>query len=87
MTSMSAELWVLWTSEMLYNNAISEYERSLDGNSPALELAKQMLVFMVRGVFFRLCFPYAQFATRDLSADVLFPMVCKKFLSETCIIG
>ena len=39
------------------NNAISEYERSLDGNSPALELAKQMLVFMVRGVFFQIVFP------------------------------
>jgi hypothetical protein len=55
------------------NNALSEFERSLDGSSPAL--AKQMMVFMVRGVFFRLSFPYAQFATRDLSAEVLFPMV------------
>lgn len=31
---------------------------------------------MVRGVFVRLNFPYAQYAMRDLSADVLFPMVC-----------
>ena len=55
------------------NNALSEFERSIDDGSPAL--AKQMLVFMVRGVFFRLKFPYAQYATRDLSADVLFQLV------------
>lgn len=55
------------------NNALAEFERSLAGSSPVL--AKQMLVFMVRGVFFRLSFPYAQFATRDLTADTLFPMV------------
>ena len=36
------------------NNAISEYERSLDGNSPALELAKQMLVLWFV-VFFSDC--------------------------------
>ena len=53
---------------------MSELERSDDGSPPAI--AKQMLVFMVRGIFFRLTFPYAQFATRDLSADVLLPMVC-----------
>ena len=55
------------------NNAMLEFERSADGGRP--EIAKQMLVFMVRGVFFRMNFPYAQFATRELSADVLFPMV------------
>ena len=56
------------------NNAMSELERSDNGSPPAI--AKQMLVFMVRGIFFRLTFPYAQFATRDLSADILLPMVC-----------
>ena len=55
------------------NNIMSEFEQSLDGSPPPL--AKQMLVFMVHGIFLRLNFPYAQFATRDLSADVLFPMV------------
>lgn len=55
------------------NNAISEFERSIDGSPPPL--AQHMLVFMVRGIFFRLNFPYAQFPTRDLSADALFPIV------------
>ena len=55
------------------NNTMSEFEQSTDGGRP--EIAKHMLVFMVRGIFFRLNFPYAQFATRDLSAGVLFPMV------------
>ena len=34
-----------------------------------------MLVFMVRGLFIPLNFPYAQFATRNLSADLIFPLV------------
>ena len=34
-----------------------------------------MLVFMVRGLFIKLNFPFAQFATHNLSADQLFPLV------------
>ena len=34
-----------------------------------------MLMFMVRGIFTDLEFPYAHFPTRDASADTLFPIV------------
>ena len=34
-----------------------------------------MLVFMVRGLFIDLEFPYAQYPTSDLTADCLFPLV------------
>jgi len=30
---------------------------------------------MVRGIFTKLKFPYAQYPTYDLSADILFPLV------------
>ena len=50
------------------------YERTLKEEDTAI--AKHMLVFMVRGLFVRIIqFPYAQYATTDLSADVLFPLV------------
>ena len=38
-------------------------------------LATQLLVLMVRGIFFKLQFPYAHFATRGITADLLFPMI------------
>ena len=34
-----------------------------------------MLTFMVRGIFTKLEFPYAQFPTRGVTADKLFPIV------------
>ena len=34
-----------------------------------------MLLFMVRGMFSSLEFPYAQFSTKGATADVLFPIV------------
>ena len=34
-----------------------------------------MLLFTVRGIFTSLEFPYAQFATKGATADVLFPIV------------
>ena len=34
-----------------------------------------MLLFMIRGLFSSLEFPYAHFATRGASADILFPLV------------
>jgi len=38
-------------------------------------IAKHMLVFMVKGLFVNLQFPYAQYPTVDLSADILFSLV------------
>ena len=61
------------------NNKLRLFEESLtaddDDHSENPLVAKHMLVFMVRGVFIKLQFPYAQYPTRDLTADVLFPLV------------
>ena len=39
-------------------------------------MAKKMLVFMVRGLFLKLEFPYAQFSCSSLSGEVMYPLVC-----------
>ena len=61
------------------NNKLCLFEESLtahdDDHSKIPLVAKHMLVFMVRGVFIKLQFPYAQYPTRDLTADVLFSLV------------
>ena len=38
-------------------------------------IAKQLLVFMVRGLFSNLAFPYMHFGTRGITGATLFPMV------------
>lgn len=45
------------------NNYLLEIERSVAEDSTKPDVAKSMLVFMVRGLFTSLEFPYAQFAT------------------------
>ena len=56
------------------NNALLSFERSAHQNSD-FPMAKHILMFFVRGIFIGLKFPYAQFPTRDLSAEVLYPIV------------
>ena len=60
------------------NNSLASFQQSIkepsSGQSP-LTIAKHMLVFMVRGLFINLEFPYAQYPTSDLTADSLFPLV------------
>ncbi len=41
---------------------------------PDPNLAKQVLVVMVRGIMFKLDFPYAHFATCGATANKIFPM-------------
>ena len=55
------------------NNQLIQLERSETGSHPSL--ATNMLVFMVRGLFLKLEYPYAQFPCASLSADQLFPIV------------
>lgn len=52
---------------------------------PTPSVAKHMLVFMVRGIFSGLEFPYVQFPSSSLSGDIIFPLVweCIKRL-EAC---
>ena len=60
------------------NDQLLEFERrcSQDGDQDTHPpVAKHLLVFLVRGLFFKLEFPYAHFATDSLSADLLFPIV------------
>ena len=60
------------------NNTLHLFEQSLtdaDDEGTNSVVAKHMLVFMVRGIFIKLQFPYAQYPTCDLSADTLFPLV------------
>ena len=60
------------------NEHLLQFERSLSEgddtsafeNSP--KLAKTMMVFMVRGLFSKLQFPYAQFPCADLSGEMLY---------------
>ena len=59
------------------NNTLLNYESSLSDSepSPIMPVAKQMLTFMVRGLFIKLQFPYAQYATSGITAELLFPLV------------
>ena len=53
------------------NNHLLQFESALSGNSTDPPLATSMLVFMVRGLFCRLNFPYAQFACHTLTGELL----------------
>ena len=44
-------------------------------NSEMPVLAESMLVLMVRGLFSKLCFPYAHFPCKDLSAELMYDPV------------
>ena len=55
------------------NNQLMELEHSETGSQPSL--ATNMLVFMVRGLFLKLEYPYAQFPCASLSGEHLFPIV------------
>ena len=70
------------------NNQLLNFERAQTNNSQEVitpPIAKHMLVFMVRGIFSKLEFPYVQFPCANTSGDVVFPLVweCIKRL-ETC---
>ena len=66
------------------NNRLLALERAEMGEQYR-SVASNILVFMVRGLFSDLQFPYAQFPCASLSADIIFPLVwdCIKRL-ETC---
>lgn len=57
------------------NNELLQIERSLDDTNDLTDtIAKQVLVFMVRGLFASVDFPYAQYTTRGISGDQLYPV-------------
>ena len=56
------------------NNTLLNFESSLSDPEPITPVAKQMLTFMVRGLFIKLHFPYAHYPTSGITADLLFPL-------------
>ena len=57
------------------NLVYGKFNGSVIGFKCHFPLATQLLVLMVRGIFFKLQFPYAHFATRGITADLLFPII------------
>ena len=53
------------------NNHLLQFEETLQGGHDHRTLASSMLVFMVRGLFAKFNFPYAQFSCSDLSGDLM----------------
>ena len=57
-------------------NINNQFQQHCTNPSSGLRtVASHMLLFMVRGIFSSLEFPYAQFATTGATADSLFPLV------------
>ena len=56
------------------NNLLANFDHSLSEEPHAPRLSKTMLVFMVRGLFTKLQFPYAQFAATTISGDQIFSL-------------
>ena len=54
------------------NDHLDAYEKALSGDQEPPSLAKSVLVFMVRGLFTKLQFAYAQFPCSSLAAEKLF---------------
>ena len=58
------------------NNNLLKFESALSGEGQYQQpLATSVLVLMVRGLFFKLNYPYAQFACSSLKGDLLFDPV------------
>ena len=57
------------------NDELLTLERACLGESTPKVVATQVLVVMVRGIFFKLDFPFAHFSTKGATADLLFPIV------------
>ena len=55
------------------NNELIQLEKGTDSEHPPI--ATHVLVLMIRGIFFKLEFPYAHFGTEGISADILSPIV------------
>ena len=55
------------------NSHLLDFEQSITNNTTSLpKQAKTMAVFMVRGLFTKLQFPYAQFPSAELTGELLY---------------
>ena len=57
------------------NNELLKLERDCKSDMDHPPLAKHLLVLMIRGIFFKLDFPYAHFGTETATADILHPII------------
>ena len=57
------------------NDELLSLEQECQGEQEHAPIANHLLVLMVRGIFFKLNFPYAHFGTEGVTADQLFPIV------------
>ena len=68
-----------FTSLGSINDELLQLERECQGEKDTPQLANHALALMVRGIFFKMDFPYAHFGTTDLTADILSPLSGKLF--------
>lgn len=54
------------------NNQLLSFERNMEGKEDMPSLAKTMMVFMVRGVFTAMRYPYSQFPCSNPTGEMLF---------------
>ena len=52
------------------DNKLLQFENAMCGDESQQDLASSMLVFMVRGIFFKMNYPYAQFSCKALSGGL-----------------
>ena len=57
------------------NNDLLALEREYRGDQEHAPVATHLLVLMVRGIFFKLEFPFAHFGTAGVTADQLYPIL------------
>ena len=57
------------------NDELLNLERECQDDQTLAPIASHILVLMVRGIFFKLEFPFAHFSTRGVTSELLFPIV------------
>ena len=69
------------------NNLLSDYEQQFytQGRTPRA-LGKLMLVFMIRGLFTSLKFPYVQFVAASVKGEHIFPLI-RQVIKHLTILG
>ena len=68
---------------MIFENSITDTSNH-NSSTNTLPVAKQMLTFMVRGIFIKLNFPYAQYPTVGITAEQLFPIAWEVVRNLKC---
>ena len=56
-----------WVDLGEFNNEVNKLERDIDSGDVSSSIATHILVFMVRGIFSSVEFPYSQFPTHNLN--------------------